>query len=104
MLNTLKDGRLCLTYGLRAYPYSIRARLSDDDGKTWGPEIVIREDGTDRDIGYVRSIVRPDGKVVTTYYISDEKTGLERYIGASIWDPSNLSAITSGNPKRQNAF
>ncbi len=104
MLNTLQDGRLCLTYGLRAYPYSIRARLSDDDGKTWGPEIVIREDGTDRDIGYVRSIVRPDGKVVTTYYISDEKTGLERYIGASIWDPSNLSAITNGNPKRQNAF
>ena len=104
MLNTLPDGRLCLTYGVRAYPYSIRARLSDDKGATWGPQIVLREDGTDRDTGYVRSIVRPDGKLVTTYYISDERTGPERYIGATIWDPNRLSPISSGNPKRQEAF
>ncbi len=104
MLNKLQDGRLCLTYGVRAYPYSIRARLSTDNGKTWGPQIVLREDGTDRDIGYVRSIQRPDGKMVTTYYISDERTGPERYIGATLWDPNTLSEITSGNPKRQQAF
>jgi hypothetical protein len=95
MLNKLIDGRLCLTYGIRAYPYSIRARLSTDNGKTWGPQIVLRDDGTDRDIGYVRSVQRPDGKMVTIYYINDEKTGPERYIGATIWDPNKLSRITS---------
>lgn len=104
MLNKLNDGRLCLTYGVRAYPYSIRARLSTDNGKTWGPQIVLREDGTDRDIGYVRSIQRPDGKMVTTYYISDGRTGPERYIGATIWNPSKASRITSGNPRRQPGF
>ncbi|NUM56689.1 MAG: exo-alpha-sialidase [Candidatus Hydrogenedentes bacterium] len=104
MLNKLSDGRLCLTYGFRAYPYSIRARLSSDNGKTWGPQIVLREDGTDRDIGYVRSVVRPDGKLVTTYYISDEETGPERYIGATIWDPNKLSEITSGDVSRQAGF
>ena len=104
MLNVLADGRLCLTYGFRAYPYSIRARLSDDKGKSWGPEILLRADGADRDTGYVRSIVRPDGKVVTTYYISDENTGPERYIGATIWDPNTLSPIVHGDPERQVAF
>jgi len=104
MLNKLHDGRLCLTYGFRAYPYSIRARISSDDGKTWGPQIVLREDGNDRDIGYVRSVERPDGKMVTTYYIDDEATGPERYIGATIWDPRKLSPITSGDPSRQLAF
>lgn len=104
MLNKLKDGRLCLTYGFRAYPYSIRARLSTDNGKTWGPQIVLRQDGIDRDIGYVRSVQRLDGKIVTTYYISDRKTGPERYIGATIWDPNEVSKITSGKPQRQLGF
>ncbi len=98
MLNKLQDGRLCLTYGFRAYPYSIRARLSTDNGKTWGPQIVLRDDGVDRDIGYVRSVQRPDGKMVTIYYISDEETGPERYIGATIWDPNKVSRITGGAP------
>jgi hypothetical protein len=96
MLNKLKDGRLCLTYGFRGFPYSIRARLSTDNGKTWGPQIVLRDDGTDRDIGYVRSVQRPDGKMVTTYYIDEETTGPERYIGATIWDPDKVSPIASG--------
>jgi len=90
MLNRLQDGRLCLTYGFRAYPFSIRARLSTDQGKSWGPQIVLRNDGVDRDIGYVRSIQRPDGKMVTAYYISDSKTGPERYIGVTIWDPNRV--------------
>ncbi len=104
MLNKLQDGRLCLTYGFRADPYSIRARLSTDDGKTWGPQIVLRDDGADRDIGYVRSVQRPDGKVVTIYYISDEATGPERYIGATLWDPDKVSRITVIKPKRQRGF
>ena len=81
----LADGRLCLTYGYRAEPFSIRARLSNDGGKTWGQEHLLRDDGSSKDIGYVRSMQRPDGKIVTTYYYSDAVTGPERYIGATIW-------------------
>ena len=63
----LKDGRLCLTYGYRAEPYGIFAKISKDNGRTWGEQIIIRNDGSGRDVGYVRSIQRPDGKVVTVY-------------------------------------
>jgi hypothetical protein len=84
----LADGRLCLTYGNRAKPFGIFARLSSDAGKTWSEALVLRQDGGGRDLGYPRSVQRPDGKVVTVYYFWDEKTGPERYIAASIWSPS----------------
>lgn len=86
----LSDGRLCMTYGYRAQPFSIRAKLSDDNGKTWGDDIILRDDGANRDIGYTRMVQRPDGKVVVTYYFNDEKTGPERYIAATIFDPNSI--------------
>jgi predicted amidohydrolase len=86
----LKDGRVCLTYGVRAAPFGIRARLSNDAGKSWGNEIMLRDDGGGHDVGYPRSIQRPDGKVVTVYYFHDTPRS-ERYIAATIWDPNQLS-------------
>lgn len=86
----LDDGRLCMTYGYRAAPFSIRAKLSGDNGRTWGPDIILRDDGANRDIGYTRMVQRPDGKVVVLYYFSDLKTGPERYIAATIWDPDSV--------------
>ncbi len=86
----LRDGRLCVTYGYRAAPFSIRARLSEDGGRTWGDQLVLRDDGLCRDIGYCRSVQRPDGKVVVVYYFCDEPTGPERYIGATLWTPPGL--------------
>jgi len=83
----LRDGRICLLYGYRAEPYSIRAVLSSDGGRTWGDHITLRDDGASRDIGYVRAVERPDGKVVAVYYFTDEASGPERYIGATIWSP-----------------
>jgi len=82
----LRDGRLCLTYGYRGEPYGIRARLSEDGGRTWGEEIVLRKDGAAWDLGYVRSVERPDGKIVTVYYFAEQPFA-ERYIAATIWDP-----------------
>lgn len=82
----LADGRLCLTYGVREAPFRIAAKLSEDQGKTWSEEIVLRDDGAGRDIGYVRSVQRTDGKVVTMYYFEDKQKP-ERYIAASIWQP-----------------
>ncbi len=86
----LQDGRICLVYGYRADPYSIRARISGDGGRTWSKDIVLRDDGASRDIGYVRSIQRTDGNVVSVYYFTDEASGPERYIGATIWTPPAL--------------
>jgi hypothetical protein len=83
----LADGRLCLTYGRRAEPFGIFARLSKDGGKTWTGPICLRDDAGGRDLGYPRSVQRPDGKVVTVYYFWDKRTGPERYIAATIWAP-----------------
>jgi hypothetical protein len=82
----LKDGRLCLTYGYRSEPYGIRARLSQDNGLTWGEQIILRGDGGCWDLGYPRTVQRRDGKVVTVYYFNDRKDQ-ERYIAATIWEP-----------------
>jgi len=83
----LQDGRICLLYGYRAEPFSIRAVLSGDRGRTWSAPITLRDGGTSWDVGYVRAVQRPDGKVVAVYYFTDEATGPERYIGATIWRP-----------------
>jgi hypothetical protein len=81
----LKDGRLAITYGHRFKPFGIRARLSGDQGKTWSKEIVLRKDGGCWDLGYPRTVQRPDGKLVTIYYYN-ENENRERFIGATIWD------------------
>jgi hypothetical protein len=82
----LDDGRLCLTSGIRNRPYRMQARLSSDLGKTWSEPFVLRDDGGAADVGYPRSIIRPDGKLVTVYYYND-RSSPDRYIGATIWDP-----------------
>ena len=82
----LADGRLVVTFGYRAAPYGIRARISGDQGKTWGEDIILRSDAVDWDLGYTRSVQRPDGKIVTVYYYNDAAS-TERYIASTIWTP-----------------
>jgi len=86
-LITLADGRVCLTYGHRAAPFGIRARLADARGERWGPELLLHEAGG-RDIGYPRSVQRPDGQIVTVYYTHDQPKS-DRYIAATIWDATD---------------
>lgn len=92
----LKDGRLCLVYGYRAEEEEInrkiktsdiRAKLSNDNGKTWSNDYILRNDGSGRDLGYPRIVQRADGKIVVLYYFMDKETGPERYIAATIWSP-----------------
>jgi len=94
----LRDGRLCVTYAYRgicsAYryrwePQGIRARISQDNGKTWGQEITLRDDARTWDIGYTRSVQRPDGKLVTIYYFTTQENK-EQHIAATIWDPGKV--------------
>jgi hypothetical protein len=93
----LSDGRICVSYGVRSSPFRIAAKLSSDGGRTWGPEIVLRGDGANRDIGYPRMVQRPDGKVVVLYYFNDLETGPERYIAATIWDPNSDAGSAGGD-------
>lgn len=85
----LRDGRVAITYGHRSRPFEIRARLSADDGKTWGKEIVLRGGAGAWDIGYTRTVQRADGMMVTCYYWAPEPKK-ERTIEATIWDPGDF--------------
>lgn len=82
----LPDGRLAAAYGVRSKPYGIRARVSSDNGLTWGPEMFLRDDARTWDIGYCRSVVRSDGRIVTVYYYAT-KDWFENHIAATIWSP-----------------
>lgn len=86
----LNDGRLCVTYGYRAQPYGIRAKLSDDKGKTWSEEIHLQNGAREFDLGYVRSAQNADGKIVTVYYFSTP-VRKHQFIEAAIWDPNTIS-------------
>lgn len=90
-LLVLKDGRLLCTYGYRVSPYGIRAKISGDGGETWGPEIILRDDGGSPDLGYPRTTLLPDGKVIVVYYFNEDDdvvncNGGIRYIAATIFE------------------
>jgi len=86
----MKDGRLCCVYGNRSRKQMI-ARLSSDEGATWGPEVILRDDFQvdsfdDRDFGYPRLVQRPNGKLVAIYYWAT-KDHPQQHIAATIWSP-----------------
>jgi hypothetical protein len=96
----LHDGRLCLTYGYRLRPFGARARITADEGRGWGPEIILRDDGLTGDLGYPRSVVRPDGQIVTIYYFNGPRDE-DRTIQATLWTPPGESAQEqAGRPAR----
>lgn len=80
----LKDGRVVLVYGYRHEPFGVRARLLNPECTNIeeAPELVIRDDGGNGDLGYPWAAVLPDGKILVAYYfnIADGT----RYIAGSI--------------------
>lgn len=63
-----KDGRLLMCHGNRVEgQLGVLARLSSDEGKTWGAPLRILHSMA-YDCGYPSSVQRPDGKIVTAYY------------------------------------
>ncbi len=85
----LTDGRLCCAYGDRN-DLKIKAKWSEDEGRTWGPEIVVRDDyhrclDRDHDLGYVSMVQRTDGRLVAVYYWATEDHP-EQHIAATIWE------------------
>ncbi len=85
-LKQLADGRLLLIYGNRDGPYQICVRVSADEGRSWGGEIVLRAGGGNGDLGYARAVVLDDDSVVAAYYFNSRPDG-ERFIEATRWQP-----------------
>ena len=81
----LRSGRVLCTYGYRREPFGVRAAFSEDQGETWdmGHEVVIRDDGIHRDLGYPASVEMKDGRILSVYYFHGQD-GI-RFIGGSIW-------------------
>ena len=77
------DGRLVITYGSRKDPYGIYAVISENEGNHWSKPICLRKSSGNHDIGYTRSVLRDDGKLITAYYINDDPNG-ERFIESTI--------------------
>ena len=67
-----RDGRLVMVYGYRLAPQGIRAKVSEDDGKTWGRELIIRDDGGSWDMGYPNAWETEDGKIGALYYFNSK--------------------------------
>jgi len=68
----LKSGKVLVTYGYRRKPYGIRARLCDGELSdiNEAPEIILRDDAPNGDLGYTHAVQLPDGTIMVAYYIS----------------------------------
>jgi hypothetical protein len=93
----LKDGRLCLVYGIRresTMPDGIGMyfTFSSDEGRSWtAPRLLQGKDGSNWDMGYPRVVLLPDGNVLATYYYNHTGQGDKyRRIAASIFDPNQF--------------
>ena len=86
----LKDGRVLATYGYRTAPFGIRARVSEDGGASWGPELILRDDGKSWDLGYPKTVQLDNGELLAVYYFNDlndpvDVDGGVRYIAETRW-------------------
>lgn len=81
----LKNGWVIVTYGYRLAPYSIRACISRDEGKTWDIENqVTLANALGPDMGYPSSVQLADGSILTAFYQA-EKAGGPTVLHSSHW-------------------
>jgi len=78
----LPDQRVLLTYGYRAEPYGIRARILNAECTDFAtaPEIILREDGGNGDLGYPWSVQLDEKRVLVVYYFN-QSDGLRHIAG-----------------------
>jgi len=89
-LTVLKDGRVVCAYGDRSRD-RLFARVSGDGGKSWGAEIVLRQDFQtdkfgDHDFGYPQLTTNERGDVVALYYWATAQDP-QQHIAGTIWKP-----------------
>ena len=80
----MEDGRLVMVYGYRLPPYGIRAVVSEDGGLTWGPEIIVRDDGGSWDLGYPNAWLAEPGKVGVIYYFNSKNDPVQVTPGGTL--------------------
>ena len=88
----MQDGRVCCVYGFRNAPQGIRYRISEDGGRTWGREMILRDDGGSWDVGYPRVIEIAPGRLLATYYINLKNDPIQmnggvRHIACTVFEP-----------------
>ncbi len=85
-LNALRlpDDRVLLTYGYRHVPYGIRARILNSECTDFAtaPELVLRDDGGNGDIGYTWPVMLDENRVLVIYYFN--KDNGTRHIAGTI--------------------
>lgn len=80
----LPDLRVLLTYGYRHEPYGIRARILNSECTDYltAPEIILRDDGGNSDLGYTWPVLLDNTHVLVVYYFN--KNNGSRFIGGTI--------------------
>ncbi len=87
-LNTLRlpDGRALLTYGYRHPPFGIRARILNTECTDFSdaPEMILRDDGANGDIGYTWPVMIDSKHILVVYYFNNENGA--RHIAGTIME------------------
>jgi hypothetical protein len=80
----LPDSRVLLVYGYRHPPFGIRARVLDPECEHFDaePELVLREDGGNGDLGYPWATMLSRKRVLVVYYFNQGDG--TRFIAGSI--------------------
>jgi hypothetical protein len=68
----LPDSRVLLVYGYRHPPFGIRARVLDSEctQTSAAPEIILRDDGSNGDLGYPWAALLSRNRVLVVYYMN----------------------------------
>ena len=82
----LPDNRVLLTYGYRHEPCGVRARILNAECTDYAtaPEIIIRDDADDGDVGYTWAVQLDEKRVLVVYYINFDRAKGTRHIQGSI--------------------
>jgi hypothetical protein len=84
----LPDDRALLVYGYRHAPFGIRARVLDADctHTAAAPEIILRDDGGNGDLGYPWATMISGRQILVVYYFNQADG--PRYIAGTILEMS----------------
>ena len=82
----LPDNRVLLTYGYRHEPCGVRARILNAECTDFAtaPEIIIRDDADNGDVGYTWAVQLDEKRVLVVYYINFDRAKGTRHIQGSI--------------------
>jgi len=80
----LPNKQVLLIYGYRHKPFGIRARLLDPECRNVAkaPEMILRDDGGNGDLGYPWATIMPNGQILVVYYFN--KNDALRHIAGTI--------------------